>query len=249
MGLVSTHLSSRYIYIYFVLHCSNIIKIIYRVGGAFALGDYYSCVDYKVEGGLDVQTGNITPEFKGGDVHNPDKNQCLFFNANDVGICVNEPCNNGNMPGKQNGAPKGFDSAGPASKTIVSSANQDVTSFLDTNSNANTQPTTSELPESSGSDRNATTESFDSFSLVQDDLLISYAQTTTGQTFEGVFNITNGGVNASVWSIQLNLPEAAEINRIINAKYVKKSPGMFQINALSPVEPNSEQQVGVQGTL
>jgi hypothetical protein len=92
------------------------------VGGAFALSDYYSCVDYIVEGG-DGATKTLdplVPEFKGGDVHSAGKNTCLFFNANDVGICKTEPCTTGNKPGKNTGVPKFFETrpnatAGPAS--------------------------------------------------------------------------------------------------------------------------------------
>jgi hypothetical protein len=59
-------------------------------GGAFALGDYYSCVDYVVSGG--ALTAQVTPYFKGGDYSFPGQNKCKFFNTDRLHQCVNEPC-------------------------------------------------------------------------------------------------------------------------------------------------------------
>lgn len=78
-------------------------------GGAFKLGDYFSCVDYVIQGGAPYTSGPIKPSFKGGDVHNPGQNKCRFFNTNAPHLCTNEPCENGNMPGQHDGAPQGFD--------------------------------------------------------------------------------------------------------------------------------------------
>jgi len=61
-------------------------------GGAFALGDYYSCVDYKISGG---PTGSApTPVFIGGDYTYPGQAKCKFFNTDRLHQCVNEPCDN-----------------------------------------------------------------------------------------------------------------------------------------------------------
>jgi len=61
-------------------------------GGAFALGDYYSCVDYVIAGG---PTGaQQTPFYIGGDYSYPGQNKCKFFNTDRLHRCVNEPCNN-----------------------------------------------------------------------------------------------------------------------------------------------------------
>jgi len=61
-------------------------------GGAFALGDYYSCVDYKISGG---PSGSApTPVFIGGDYSYPGQAKCKFFNTDRLHRCVNEPCNN-----------------------------------------------------------------------------------------------------------------------------------------------------------
>jgi len=60
-------------------------------GGAFALGDYYSCVDYVISGG---PTGaQLAPVFYGGDYSYPGQNKCKFFNTDRLHQCVNEPCN------------------------------------------------------------------------------------------------------------------------------------------------------------
>jgi hypothetical protein len=72
-------------------------------GGAFALGDYYSCVDYEISGG---PTGaRKDPFFKGGDYANPNQQKCKYFNTNALHVCVNEPCNGPPSPGEHNGEP------------------------------------------------------------------------------------------------------------------------------------------------
>jgi len=60
-------------------------------GGAFALGDYYSCVDYRVSGGA---AGSFTPSFVGGDYSYPGQQKCKFFNTDKLHRCINEPCDN-----------------------------------------------------------------------------------------------------------------------------------------------------------
>jgi len=68
-------------------------------GGAFSLGDYYSCVDVKVTGGPSgVQQSAV---FYGGDFSNPGKPVCKFFNTDRLGACVNEPCDNPVYPASQ----------------------------------------------------------------------------------------------------------------------------------------------------
>lgn len=72
-------------------------------GGAFALGDYYSCVDYKISGG---PSGNkVAAVFIGGDYTYPGQNKCKFFNTDRLHQCVNEPCNNPNFPGGEKSGP------------------------------------------------------------------------------------------------------------------------------------------------
>jgi len=68
-------------------------------GGAFALGDYYSCVDVQVTGG---PTGvQQVPLYYGGDYSNPGQPVCKFFNTDRLGECVNEPCSNPIYPASQ----------------------------------------------------------------------------------------------------------------------------------------------------
>jgi len=71
-------------------------------GGAFSLGDYYSCVDYKISGGA---SGSYTPVFVGGDYSYPGQQKCKFFNTNKLHVCVNEPCNAPIFNGEQSGPP------------------------------------------------------------------------------------------------------------------------------------------------
>jgi len=61
-------------------------------GGAFALGDYYSCIDYTIAGG---PTGSkIDAVFIGGDFTYPGQQKCKFFNTDRLHRCVNEICDN-----------------------------------------------------------------------------------------------------------------------------------------------------------
>jgi len=59
-------------------------------GGAFALGDYYSCVDYKISGG--PSSSKLDAVFIGGDYTYPGQNKCKFFNTDRLHKCVQEPC-------------------------------------------------------------------------------------------------------------------------------------------------------------
>jgi len=61
-------------------------------GGAFALGDYYSCVDYKIQGGPSGSQSEAL--YYGGDYSYPGQNKCKFFNTDRLHACVDEPCNN-----------------------------------------------------------------------------------------------------------------------------------------------------------
>jgi len=82
-------------------------------GGAFALGDYYSCTDYKISGG---PTGSkVNAVFVGGDYTYPGQNKCKFFNTDRLHQCVNEPCNNPLYPNSA-------EQSGPAYMGIVQSS-------------------------------------------------------------------------------------------------------------------------------
>jgi len=61
-------------------------------GGAFALGDYYSCVDYVISGG--PSGPQLSAVYNGGDYTYPGQNKCKFFNTDRLHQCVNEPCSN-----------------------------------------------------------------------------------------------------------------------------------------------------------
>jgi hypothetical protein len=79
-------------------------------GGAFALGDYYSCVDYKISGG---PTGaKVDAVFIGGDYTYPGQNKCKFFNTDRLHACVQEPCDKPvyTMYQEQSGPAFGFSS-------------------------------------------------------------------------------------------------------------------------------------------
>jgi hypothetical protein len=61
-------------------------------GGGGYLGDYYSCVNFQVAGGVAV-TAKQLPTFKGGDVSNPGRNDlCEYWTTNVLHYCYKEPC-------------------------------------------------------------------------------------------------------------------------------------------------------------
>jgi len=94
-------------------------------GGAFALGDYYSCIDYKISGG---PTGpKVDAVFNGGDYTYPGQNKCKFFNTDRLHACVQEPCDKPvyTMYQEQSGPAYGFSST--QSKPLTTSAQKPAT--------------------------------------------------------------------------------------------------------------------------
>jgi hypothetical protein len=60
-------------------------------GGGGYLGDYYTCVNFQVAGGVAV-TARVQPTFTGGDVSNPGSNVCEHWNTDRLHYCWREPC-------------------------------------------------------------------------------------------------------------------------------------------------------------
>lgn len=89
-------------------------------GGAFALGDYYSCIDYVISGGVAIASQS-SPVFYGGDYTYPKQNKCKFFNTDRLHQCVNEPCNNPIFPNSQEQSGPAY---GVAAATNSSSGSQ-----------------------------------------------------------------------------------------------------------------------------
>lgn len=62
-------------------------------GGAFGhTGDYYSCMNFRVNGGAALTTKPAVPYFQAGDVSNPGGDKCEYWTTNAVGYCWREPC-------------------------------------------------------------------------------------------------------------------------------------------------------------
>jgi len=70
-------------------------------GGAFSLGDYYSCMDYTISGGPTATQGQ--PVFIGGDYADPGLQVCKFWNTDKLHECIDEPCNSVILPGQNVG--------------------------------------------------------------------------------------------------------------------------------------------------
>jgi len=89
-------------------------------GGAFALGDYYSCVDYQISGG--ASGAKPAAFYLGGDYTYPNQQKCKFFNTDRLHQCVNEPCNNPVYPASQEEAGPAFGLSSSSSSSTSSSS-------------------------------------------------------------------------------------------------------------------------------
>jgi len=125
-------------------------------GGAFALGDYYSCVDYKIAGGPTGPKKDAV--FNGGDYTYPGQNKCKFFNTDRLHQCVNEPCDHPvyTMYQEQSGPAFGFS---PVSNMITTSASMKplTTSVRPLTTSAKSLTTSTIQPLTSGKASPATT--------------------------------------------------------------------------------------------
>jgi hypothetical protein len=119
-------------------------------GGAFALGDYYSCVDYIIAGG---PTGpKLDAVFKGGDYTYPGQNKCKFFNTDRLHQCVNEPCNNPVYPASQEESGPAYGFSTVVSQPLTTSSVKPLTSASVIPLTTSIRPlTTSARPLSTGS--------------------------------------------------------------------------------------------------
>jgi len=91
-------------------------------GGAFQLGDYYSCIDYIVSGGASGTAP--TPYFQGGDWSNPTNDSvCKYFNTNSLHVCIDEPCLNPPYPGEHDGPVANIAATSTSSDTSATSNN------------------------------------------------------------------------------------------------------------------------------
>jgi len=112
-------------------------------GGAFSLGDYYSCVDYQISGGN--SGSKPAPFFQGGDYTYPGQQKCKFFNTDRIHQCVNEPCNNPVYPAAQEKSGPAFgisSSSGSSSTTTTTGPKQTTTTTTTTTTGKQTTGTT-----------------------------------------------------------------------------------------------------------
>jgi len=96
-------------------------------GGAFALGDYYSCVDYTISGG--PSGSQLAAFFVGGDYSYPGQDKCKFFNTDRLHRCVNEPCDNPvyTLNKEQSGPAYGVSSGQPQPTSVTTAAPKPIT--------------------------------------------------------------------------------------------------------------------------
>ncbi|RKP19334.1 hypothetical protein ROZALSC1DRAFT_29060 [Rozella allomycis CSF55] len=69
-------------------------------GGHLMLGDYYSCTDINISGGIEYKSNRNQstmqmPSFQGGDNTYPGQSKCKYYNTNEIGRCKYEPCQSG----------------------------------------------------------------------------------------------------------------------------------------------------------
>ena len=215
------------------------------VGGSFQLGDYYSCVDYEVQGGEPVSNEPMRPVFQGGDVHFPHENKCMFFNANDVGICVNEPCTNGNMPGEQSGAPRGFETGSTSNQTRSPD-----TPRSDPTSNAPPRPrsTNTRFSEPTPEFRSAELDS------PEKSIKAVYTETFVDRNsgrFGATLSVTNIGTRTlGNWTIRVLFPSPSQqIEEVFGAGHRRDASGVHYVFSTALLRVDQIAQVGILGTL
>lgn len=127
-------------------------------GGAFALGDYYSCVDYKVTGG---PVSTLVPKFVGGDYTYPGQQKCKFFNTDRLHQCVQEPCDRPifTLYQERSGAPvdAGLTKSSSASSTSTSTTGRASTSTSTTGRASTSTSTTGRASTSTSTTGRAST--------------------------------------------------------------------------------------------
>lgn len=230
-------------------------------GGAFQLGDYYSCADFKVQGGEQVATSQkLTPEFKGGDAHFPNQNKCLFFNTNRLHACVNEPCQNGPQPGKNEGLPFGFDGSaaqnastqqpGPAAPKHEHSSPSAISSTKSVSTSVSASPTPTSSSSSPSQTSAATGTSPFTFSAQKDDITAEYVQSFTDeqrQKFGGILRVINtGNTPIEQWRITLGFPFNYTVTEVSGASFQSLNDGKVRIESSRALD--DEQQIMITGS-
>jgi len=120
-------------------------------GGAFSLGDYYSCVDYQVSGGSALISSSFTSVFVGGDYTYPGQDKCKFFNTDKLHVCVDEPCSAPIYSASQeeSGPASGFSGAS-ISKTSTSSSSSSSSSSTSSSSSSSSGKSSTSTSTTSG---------------------------------------------------------------------------------------------------
>jgi len=202
-------------------------------GGAFALGDYYSCVDYVISGGSAVAAQKAAVFLPGDATYAASQGKCKFFNTDRLHKCVNEPCNSPIYALNQ-------EQSGPAFMGNI------VTPV------PNPTPTPDPVPSTTGSKKPSTTGAVqvpnptpkpsptpNPSSTLNCAGLTQVATATTVtitevQTWSNVFRMVmqiNAGENLPNWNLQILWPADAtstEVNSVFNA-------GKLRCHANSPV--------------
>ena len=181
----------------------------------------------------------MKPYFVGGDVHNPADNQCLYYNANDYGICVSESCVTGNHPGKQRGVPKfiedlaingggGKPTDSPtASATIADNVQQTaVQSLLD-------------MKPISETDKKNTIKA-------------TYTETNRTMTdFSALLLLENQSGKNSNWTVTIDFSKHGgnrTITNVTNARLFTTGKHVYNVVSLFEIEPDSVDSVIIEGT-
>jgi len=210
-------------------------------GGAFELGDYYSCVDYVIAGG---PTGaKLAPVFKGGDATYPGANKCKFFNTDRLHKCVNEPCNSPIYAiGQEQSGPAFMDNSNVVptpTPTPTPTPSPDVTTRAKRVSTTGASGTTGKAPAPVPTPTPTPTPSPNPSSNVNCAGLTQVASATTVEITEveawsNVFRMVmqiHANENLPSWNLQILWPADAsntEVNSVFNA-------GVLRCHANSPI--------------
>jgi len=207
-------------------------------GGAFALGDYYSCVDYAISGG---PTGpKVDAVFIPGDATYPaNQGKCKFFNTDRLHKCVNEPCNSPiySLSQEQSGPAYLPSNPSPTPTPTPTPAPTPAPTKLTTGAAGRAKttgivvPTPTPTPTPTPSPNPSSNNNCAGLTQVATDTTVTITEV---QTWSNVFRMVmdiHANENLPSWNLQILWPSGAtntEVNSVFNA-------GQLRCHANSPV--------------
>lgn len=199
-------------------------------GGAYSLGDYYSCVDYKISGGS--SGSKPAAVFRGGDYSYPGQQKCKFFNTDRLHQCVNEPCNKPLFPSsREQSGPAYLPSSGspPSNPTTTTGSRPSPPSNPTTTTGSRPSPPPSNPTTTTGSSSNPSGNCASARTLSKSTAVITKVE-TWGSTLHAYIQLRVVENSLPSWNIQILWPSAlgsTKVSAVYNA-------GALQCEGSSP---------------